>query len=80
ENEWTVRWKPSLIHPDLGANQHLELRALEAKRASVVSSNGVELMSPGLNYRLVVDTSSLDDVRPTASKISGALAAAHRQD
>lgn len=80
EDEWTVRWKPSLIHPDLGANQHLELRALEAKRASVVSSNGVELMSPGLNYRLVVDTSSLEDVRPTAAKISGALAAAHRQD
>ena len=46
----------------------------------MVSSNGVELMSPGLNYRLVVDTSSLEDVRPTASKISGALAAAHRQD
>ena len=80
EDEWTVRWKPSLIHPDLGANQHLELRALEAKRASVVSSNGVELMSPGLNYRLVVDISSLEDVRPTAAKISGALAAAHRQD
>lgn len=80
EDEWTVRWKPSIIHPDLGAHQHLELRALEATRASVVSSNGVELMSPGLNYRVVVDTSSLSDVRPTASKLSSALAAAHRED
>lgn len=80
EDEWTVRWKPSIIHPDLGAHQHLELRALEATRASVVSSNGVELMSPGLNYRVIVDTSSLSDVRPTASKVSSALAAAHRED
>lgn len=80
EDEWTVRWKPSIIHPDLGAHQHLELRVLEATRASVVSSNGVELMSPGLNYRVIVDTSSLSDVRPTASKVSSALAAAHRED
>ncbi|MDO5032486.1 penicillin-binding transpeptidase domain-containing protein [Corynebacterium sp.] len=80
DKDWTVRWQPSIIHPDLGAHQHLELRAIEAQRASVVSSDGVELMSPGLQYRVVVDTSQVDDVRPLASKVSSALAQAHAED
>lgn len=78
--EWTVRWQPSLLHPDLGAHQHLELRAIEAKKASVVSSDGVELMSPGLQYRLVVDTDNMGDPRATAGEITAALNSARSQD
>ena len=80
DKDWQVRWQPSLVHPNLGAHQHLELRAIAAKRASVVSSDGVELMSPGLQYRLVVNTTEVGDVRPLAAKISSALGEAHTQD
>lgn len=80
DDTWTGRWQPSMIYPKLGANQHLELRAVPAKRASVVSSDGVELMRPGLQYRLVVDTDAVADVRPLAARISSALAAAHEAD
>ena len=80
EKDWTVRWQPSIIHPDLGAHQHLELRSIAPKRAGVVSSDGVELMSPGLQYRLVVDTDAVDDPRPVAAKVSGALSQAHQED
>lgn len=80
DKDWQVRWQPSLVHPNLGAHQHLELRAIAAKRASVVSSDGVELMSPGLQYRLVVNTTEVGDVRPLAAKISSALGEAHAQD
>ena len=80
EKEWTVRWQPSIVHPDLGAHQHLELRSVAPKRAGVVSSDGVELMSPGLQYRLVVDTDAAGDIRPLAAKISSALGQAHRDD
>lgn len=80
DKDWTVRWQPSIVHPDLGAHQHLELRSVAAKRAGVVSSDGVELMSPGLQYRLVVDTDAVDDVRPLAAKISSALKQAHADD
>lgn len=54
-DEWTGRWQPIMVHPSLGANQHLELRSIPAERASVVSSDGVELMRPGLQYRVIVD-------------------------
>lgn len=79
-DEWTVRYKPTIIHPDLGANQHLELRAVEAARASVVSSDGVELLSPGVSHRLLVDTAQLDDPRAAAARIASAVNAASHRD
>lgn len=79
-DDWTVRWQPSILHPRLGANQHLELRAVPAEQASVVSSDGVALLSPGRAYRLLVDTSVVRDKATTAAAISNALAAAHEQD
>ncbi|QPK78411.1 penicillin-binding transpeptidase domain-containing protein [Corynebacterium lizhenjunii] len=65
--EWTVDWQPSVLHPRLGAHQHLELRPVAAERASVVSSDGVELLTPGLQYRLLVDTKSADTARVAAA-------------
>lgn len=79
-DEWTVRYKPTIIHPDLGANQHLELRAVEAARASVVSSDGVELLSPGVSHRLLVDTAQLADPRVAAARIASAVNAASARD
>ena len=79
-DEWTVRYKPTIIHPRLGANQHLELRAIEAARASVVSSDGVELLSPGISHRLLVDTAQLDDPRGAAARIASAVNAAAQRD
>ena len=78
--QWQVRWQPSLIHPSLGAHQALQLRSVPAERASVVSSDGVELMAPGLNYRLVVDKEGIDDIRPLAAKVAGILDKAHATD
>ncbi|MCT1451386.1 penicillin-binding transpeptidase domain-containing protein [Corynebacterium sp. p3-SID1145] len=78
--DWTVRWQPSILHPRLGANQHLELRTVPADQASVVSSDGVALLSPGVAYRLLVDTNAVGDKTNTAASISQALAAAHEQD
>ena len=79
-DDWTVRWQPSILHPRLGANQHLELRPVPAEQASVVSSDGAALLSPGVAYRLLVDTSVVGDKANTAAAISNALSAAHEQD
>lgn len=73
EGKWLVRWQPSTVHPKLGARQHLELRAEPAQRASIVSSDGVELLKPGLSYRLLVDKTNIDDVRPLAAQVSEAV-------
>src|SRR5699024_3435985 len=72
-DEWTRRWQPSLADPQLGANQHLELRSIPAERASVVSSDGVELMRPGLQYRVVADMREVESVRAFAGKVAGAI-------
>ena len=71
--DWTVRWQPTLLHPRLGANQHLELRPVPAGKASVVSSDGVEILQPGTMYRILVDLGKIDDVRPVAARIAGAV-------
>ncbi|MCS5479237.1 penicillin-binding transpeptidase domain-containing protein [Corynebacterium sp. YIM 101645] len=78
--EWTVRWQPTLLHPSLGANQHLELHPVTAERASVVSSDGVEILQPGTMWRVLVDTDQVDDVRPVAASIAASVNAAHGRD
>lgn len=79
-DDWTVRWQPSVLHPRLGAHQHLELRSITPKEASVVSSDGVELLRPGIAYRLLVDTNAMGAAPETAFRISEALAAGHEAD
>ena len=78
--EWTVRWQPSVLHPKLGANQHLELRAIAATEASVVSSDGVELLRPGVAYRVLVEPGAMRSAPATAQRVAAALAAAREQD
>ena len=78
--DWTVRWQPTILHPRLGANQHLELRPVPAGRASVISSDGADVLEPGTTWRILVDTDMLDDVRPVAARIADAVNAAHERD
>lgn len=77
DGQWSVRWQPSTVNPRLGAHQHLELRAEPAKQASVVSSDGAVLLSPGVAYRVLVDTQAIQSPASTAERIGAALAAAH---
>ena len=77
---WQVRWQPSAIHPKLGAHQHLELRAIPARPASVVSSDGAELLRPGVAYRVLVEPKGIKSVPQAAQRIATALAAAHEVD
>ncbi|WP_055121689.1 penicillin-binding transpeptidase domain-containing protein [Corynebacterium oculi] len=80
EGEWSVRWQPTIMHPTLGAHQHLELRPVPAERASVVSSDGVALLSPGVMQRLLVNTEELSDPGRTARTIEAALKKAKEAD
>ncbi|QGU07685.1 Penicillin-binding protein PbpB [Corynebacterium occultum] len=80
EGEWTIRWQPSLVHPKLAANQHLELRSVKAQPASVVTSDGAEILSPGVVHRILVDTAKVTDPRKTAARVAGAVNAAHQRD
>lgn len=72
-DDWTVRWQPTVVHPRLGANQHLELRRVPATKASVVSSDGVEILQPGTMYRVLVDLGKVRDVRPVAARLAAVV-------
>lgn len=79
-DRWLVRWRPTIIYPTLGTNQKLELRSVPAQRASVVSSDGVAVLTPGTRYRVVVDASAIADAGLTARRISASLEAARARE
>ncbi|GAB3590678.1 penicillin-binding transpeptidase domain-containing protein [Corynebacterium faecale] len=79
-DEWTVRWRPSLVHPRLGANQHLELRAINAQRANVISSDGAPVLQPGTIYRILVDPSQSTDAAAAVKRVAVKLDEANFRD
>ncbi|HIW96232.1 MAG TPA: penicillin-binding transpeptidase domain-containing protein [Candidatus Corynebacterium gallistercoris] len=78
--DWTVRWQPAILHPDLGANQHLELRQVPAQMANVVGSDGAVLLEPGRQWRVFVDTSKTASISSTMRRIAAELSALHAED
>lgn len=79
-DDWTISWHPSVVHPELSTSQHLELRAVNAERASVVSSDGADVLVPGTVYRLLVDLDAVTDRKVTANRIATVVNAAHQRD
>jgi len=55
EGAWRVRWTASALHPKLGENQTLVLRADPARRATVNEFSGTEVLAPGTLYRYQLD-------------------------
>ncbi|MGJ4096514.1 penicillin-binding transpeptidase domain-containing protein [Corynebacterium macclintockiae] len=79
-DDWSVRWQPAVLHPELGANQHLELRSVPAPVANVVGSDGAVLLKPGTQYRILVDTKKAASVLGTMRRIAGELDALRAGD
>lgn len=78
--DWAVRWTPTVLHPDLGGGQHLELRRVAAQTADVVGSDGAVLMTPGIQWRLKVDPGQVTDLSGTMRRIAAALGVVHGRD
>ena len=55
---WDVRWTPTVLNPELGSGQHMELRSVPATRTTVVGSDGAPLLQPGTAHRVLVDASN----------------------
>lgn len=80
KGQWAVRWQPTILHSKLGANQHLELRAIPAERASVISSDGAEILAPGVVHRVLLNPTEADNVAGAAARVAEALRSAHGRD
>lgn len=55
EGQWLVRWTPGGLHPRLGENQTMSLRADPPPRASVNEAGGTDVLRPGSVYRYRLD-------------------------
>ena len=74
EGSWRVRWSPSALHPKLGENQTLELRADPPRRASVNELGGTEVLLPGTLFRYQLDaTRAGGNLMGTARVVSDVL-------
>ncbi|NNG96615.1 penicillin-binding transpeptidase domain-containing protein [Gordonia araii] len=52
---WSVRWMPTNLHPELGADQRLKFRVIEAPRAEVNEADGSRVMANGTVVGLSFD-------------------------
>lgn len=69
EGTWRVRWSPSALHPKLGENQTMELRADPPRRASVNELGGSEVLAPGTLYRYQLDAARAAGNLMTSAKV-----------
>ena len=79
EGLWQVRWGATALHPGLGANQTLALRADPPRRASVNERGGSDVLVPGYLYHYALDARAAGaDLMPTARAVADAVAASPR--
>lgn len=57
--QWKVRWDPTVLHPRLGANQTMVLRAISAPKAPVNSASGGSVLVPGVVTRIRLEASKV---------------------
>ncbi len=74
EGRWEVRWNATGVHPKLGENQTLALRADAPPRASVNERGGTDVLVPGYRYQVALDAKKAGtELMPTARAVAGAL-------
>ncbi len=74
EGQWQVRWSATGLHPGLGENQTLALRADPPRRASVNERGGSDVLVPGYLYHYTLDARTAGgELMPTAVAIADAL-------
>ena len=74
EGSWEVRWSTTGLHPKLGENQTLALRADPPRRASVNERSGSDVLVPGYLYNFSLDAqAAAGALMPTSRAVVDAL-------
>ncbi|MDG5484133.1 penicillin-binding transpeptidase domain-containing protein [Mycolicibacterium gadium] len=68
EGRWEVRWSATGVHPKLGENQTLALRADPPRRASVNERGGTDVLVPGYLYNFSLDAQTAAGSLMTTSR------------
>ena len=74
EGKWGVRWTSTDLHPRLGENQSLQLRADQPRRASVNEMGGSDVLVPGNLYHYQLDAAQAGgELMKTSRVVADAL-------
>ena len=74
EGRWVVRWTATALHPRLGDNQTMALRAGAPSRASVNEVGGTDVLRPGYLYSYKLDAAKAGlQLMSTARAVVNAL-------
>lgn len=78
DDNWKVRWQPSVLHPKLAAGQSLAFREVQPDVAPVLDRAGTPLLSPDQAVTVSVVKSELDkpgtgDLNQVSGVLAGAL-------
>ncbi|WP_241038482.1 penicillin-binding transpeptidase domain-containing protein [Blastococcus litoris] len=72
DDEWQVVAEPTLVHPELGEGQHLELTRSLPDRAPITDGTGAPLFAPTEVVNVGVDTGQVTDLAALAAGLSAA--------
>ncbi len=72
DDGWQVVAEPTLVHPELGEGQHLELARSLPERAPITDASGAALFTPTEVVNVGVDTGQVTDLPALAAGLSAA--------
>ena len=70
---WQVRWAPTVLHPQLGAQQTISLHDEQPEAAPVLDRDGKALIEPMRVVSVVVDGKAAGDVNRVAGGLASVL-------
>ncbi|SDY64617.1 Cell division protein FtsI/penicillin-binding protein 2 [Modestobacter sp. DSM 44400] len=79
DDGWKVVAEPTIVHPQLGAGQHLELARSLADRAPITDAGGAALFTPTEVVNVGVDPAQVTDLPALSAGLSAATGVAAGQ-
>ena len=76
DNGWQVVAEPTIVHPELGEGQHLELARSLPERAPITDATGAPLFTPTEIVNVGVDKAQVTDLTALATALSAATGVA----
>ncbi|MEV6908255.1 penicillin-binding transpeptidase domain-containing protein [Amycolatopsis sp. NPDC051071] len=73
QNGWKVRWLPTVLHPQLAAQQTIALKSEPPDLAPVLDRDGMPLLRPQTVVGVVLDPAKAGDLVAVSDKLGAAL-------
>ncbi|EME55659.1 penicillin-binding transpeptidase domain-containing protein [Amycolatopsis decaplanina] len=73
QDGWKVRWLPTVLHPQLAAQQSIALKAEPPDLAPVLDRDGMPLLRPQTVVSVVLDPAKAGDLVAVTDKLGAAL-------